>query len=193
VYQYLDSSSYLYTGWTFLFSNVRRRAYSLVRTATVSIHPAFTHCLLSSNNPLLGESPYGYTPSAGVCITAIVLFSVSTAVHTAQAIYYSIQRRRRSRALATSTINDDSAAVGSAAGVTNVYARQPSYWWILATLVPGGLLEIVGWAGRYWSSQNVLNIQVFPFRWSLAPPWGPFLTYWSLQPFLMQICWQVSP
>ncbi|KAJ9108611.1 hypothetical protein QFC19_002329 [Naganishia cerealis] len=98
------------------------------------------------------ESPYGYIPSSGVCITAIVLFSVSTAVHIAQVLYYSLQRRRRSRAL--SITNDGSEPLASV-------NRQPNYWWILATLVPGGLLEIVGWAGRYWSSQNVLNIQPF--------------------------------
>ncbi|KAJ9094716.1 hypothetical protein QFC21_005874 [Naganishia friedmannii] len=123
---------------------------------------AEAHLLPRANNNYR-ESPYGYTPSAGVCITSIVLFSVSTAIHVVQAIYYSIQRRRHSRALAAT--NDD----GSGVVVANTYTRQPSYWWILATLVPGGLLEIVGWAGRYWSSQNVLNIQ----------------------PFLMQICWQV--
>ncbi|KAJ9115829.1 hypothetical protein QFC22_004970 [Naganishia vaughanmartiniae] len=93
------------------------------------------------------ESPYGYIPSSGVCITAIVLFAVSTAVHAAQAIYYSIQRRRRSRAIATIAPTDGDVDVASGQVVSNVWTRQPSYWWILATLVPGGLLEIVGWAG----------------------------------------------
>lgn len=117
--------------------------------------PPYTSYLLSNQfSRFSGESPYGYTPSAGVCITSIVLFSVSTAIHVIQAIYYSIQRRRRSRALVT--MHED----GTGPAVSNQYTRQPSYWWILATLVPGGLLEIVGWAGRYWSSQNVLNIQV---------------------------------
>lgn len=37
----------------------------------------------------------------------------------------------------------------------------------IATMVPGGLLEIIGWAGRYWSNQNLL--------------------IWD--PFIMQICW----
>lgn len=100
---------------------------------------------------LVGSSPYGYTPSKGVCITAIVLFSISTALHTAQAIYYSIRRRKAAR-------------LAVEAGADNVggerRGREPSYWWILVTLVPGGLLEIIGWAGRYWSSQNVLNIEV---------------------------------
>jgi hypothetical protein len=94
---------------------------------------------------LIGESPYGYVPSKGVCLTAIVLFSVSTALHVLQVIYYSIRRRK---------------AVRSAANDQAVVHGEPNYWFILLTLVPGGFLEIVGWAGRYWSSQNVLNIQV---------------------------------
>ncbi|GHJ90097.1 hypothetical protein NliqN6_6499 [Naganishia liquefaciens] len=92
------------------------------------------------------ESPYGYVPSSGVCLTAIVLFAVSTALHTIQAIYYSIKRCRTARL---------------ASGDSAVARAEPNYWFILVTLVPGGLLEVVGWAGRYWSSQNVLNIEPF--------------------------------
>lgn len=101
------------------------------------------------HNPPLGASPYGYVPSEGVCITAIVLFAVSTALHTAQAVYYSVRRRKLTRGEGS----------GESGGDAQRAARQPSYWWILATLVPGGLLEVIGWAGRYWSSRNVLNIQ----------------------------------
>lgn len=121
-------------------------------------------------NPPLGSSPYGYTPSKGVCITAIVLFSISTALHTAQAVYYSIRRRKAARLAGEA----DDGVGGERRG------REPSYWWILVTLVPGGLLEIIGWTGRYWSSQNVLNIEVCAYS-QLGRP----LTL--LQPFLMQI------
>lgn len=34
-------------------------------------------------------------------------------------------------------------------------------WYLIPTLVVGGLGEILGWAGRLWSSRNVLNITPF--------------------------------
>lgn len=80
-----------------------------------------------------------------------------------QAIYYSIKRRRDVRL----AINDSAVARG-----------EPNYWFILVTLVPGGLLEVVGWAGRYWSSQNVLNIEVCWFsclsEHDVDSPFSPF-------------------
>ncbi|KAK8846512.1 hypothetical protein IAR55_005598 [Kwoniella newhampshirensis] len=75
------------------------------------------------------SSNYGYTPTPSWCLAFIVLFSVTAAVHSAQAIRY-------------------------------------KYWVIFPTLVLGALLEVLGWSGRYWSSQNVT----------------------LLTPFLMQIC-----
>ncbi|KAK8861618.1 hypothetical protein IAR55_002441 [Kwoniella newhampshirensis] len=65
------------------------------------------------------ESPYGYTPTAWVCILFIVLFSVSGAIHIGQAIWF-------------------------------------KYWVIFPTLAIGIALEIIGWAARYWSNQNIL-------------------------------------
>lgn len=41
------------------------------------------------------------------------------------------------------------------------------YWAAIATMVVGGLLEIIGWAGRLWSAKN-------PLLWDN---------------FIMQICW----
>ncbi|KAK1920776.1 RTA1 like protein-domain-containing protein [Papiliotrema laurentii] len=35
------------------------------------------------------------------------------------------------------------------------------YWVVFVTLVPGGILEIVGWAGRLWSHYKVLNSNPF--------------------------------
>lgn len=46
-------------------------------------------------------------------------------------------------------------------------ATRSRYWIIYPTLVLGACLEILGWAGRLWSSQNP----------------------GALTPFLMQICW----
>ncbi|OCF35191.1 hypothetical protein I316_03233 [Kwoniella heveanensis BCC8398] len=45
----------------------------------------------------------------------------------------------------------------SASGVVHILqAWRYKYWIVFPTLVIGALLEIIGWAGRYWSSQNVL-------------------------------------
>lgn len=50
-----------------------------------------------------------------------------------------------------------------------VVALKFRYWVALIALVPGGLLEVLGWAGRLWSHYTVLNSN----------------------PFIMQICWYV--
>lgn len=50
-----------------------------------------------------------------------------------------------------------------------VLAIKYKYWVIFVTLVPGGLLEVLGWAARLWS------------HWSAS----------NFNPFLMQTCWQV--
>ena len=46
-------------------------------------------------------------------------------------------------------------------------AVKYKYWIAFATLVPGGILEVLGWAGRYWSHSSPLNFN----------------------PFIMQTCW----
>ena len=80
-------------------------------------------------------SPYGYYPTASVCITFIVLFGLSAFLHTVEAIIWRT-------------------------------------WFMLPTMVMGCIGECIGWAGRYWSSQN------------------PRL----MDPFLMQIsCTIISP
>ncbi|KAF9041127.1 RTA1-domain-containing protein [Hymenopellis radicata] len=61
------------------------------------------------------ESQYGYTPTKYVCLILLVLFSISTLIHTAQAIRYRML-------------------------------------WPIPTILLAGLLEIAGWAGRFWSS-----------------------------------------
>jgi hypothetical protein len=48
-----------------------------------------------------------------------------------------------------------------------VLAIKYRYWVMLYVLIPGGLLEVLGWAGRLWSHYNVLDSD----------------------PFIMQMCW----
>lgn len=38
-------------------------------------------------------------------------------------------------------------------------------WWLLPTAILAGLGEIIGWAGRLWSSRNVLNKTPFLMQW----------------------------
>ncbi|KAG9017971.1 hypothetical protein FRB90_012796 [Tulasnella sp. 427] len=70
------------------------------------------------------DTPYGYVPTLWICILFVVLYSLTSATHIAQASYYRM-------------------------------------WWLFPTLVTGAVGEIIGWAGRTWSSQNVQNDNAF--------------------------------
>ena len=48
-----------------------------------------------------------------------------------------------------------------------VLAIKYKYWVAFAALIPGGVLEILGWSGRLWSHYQVLDSD----------------------PFIMQMCW----
>ncbi|KAJ3819839.1 RTA1 like protein [Lentinula raphanica] len=63
------------------------------------------------------QYPYNYTPTEYVTIIFLVLFSVSLALHTGQAIYFRM-------------------------------------WWAIPTMIFSGLLEVMGWSARFWSSQS---------------------------------------
>lgn len=68
--------------------------------------------------------------------------------------------------LPVSQLSDRFNAWPDTSAVHSVQAFKSKYWIIYPTLVIGALVEVLGWAGRYWSSQNVT----------------------ALDPFLMQIC-----
>ncbi|KAJ7483579.1 RTA1 like protein-domain-containing protein [Mycena latifolia] len=72
----------------------------------------------STTTPSGGDdNQYGYTPSQSIGILFVVLFGISTVLHTAQATYYRM-------------------------------------WWLLPTACLCGVGELVGWAGRLWSSSD---------------------------------------
>ncbi|KAJ3882765.1 RTA1-like protein [Lentinula edodes] len=71
---------------------------------------------MSTESSLL-EHPYNYTPTEYITILFLVLFSVSFALHTGQAIYFRT-------------------------------------WWTIPTMVFAGLLEVLGWSARLWSSKS---------------------------------------
>ena len=50
----------------------------------------------------------------------------------------------------------------SISGLVHCYQGwRAKYWVIYATLVLGAAVEVLGWAGRLWSSQNVLLLTPF--------------------------------
>ncbi|KIO22639.1 hypothetical protein M407DRAFT_79016 [Tulasnella calospora MUT 4182] len=73
---------------------------------------------------IIDDSPYGYIPTFWICVLFVVLFSLTSATHLGQAIYYRM-------------------------------------WWLLPTMVLGGVGEIIGWAGRTWSSRNYYSDNAF--------------------------------
>ncbi|KAG8941407.1 hypothetical protein FRC04_004200 [Tulasnella sp. 424] len=73
---------------------------------------------------MIEDSPYGYIPTLWICVLFVVLYSLTSAAHLAQATYYRM-------------------------------------WWLFPTMVLGGIGEIIGWAGRTWSSRNYINNNAF--------------------------------
>ena len=47
------------------------------------------------------------------------------------------------------------------AAVHAVQAYRWKYWIVYPTLVLGALIEVLGWSGRLWSSQNPLFVEPF--------------------------------
>lgn len=90
--------------------------------------------------------PYGYWPSFGWIIAGITGFTLTTLLHVGQVIFYAVRRRKLARALVAKEAGAESF------GSEHVVSRQPKYWFIFATLITGGTLEMVGWWGRWWSS-----------------------------------------
>jgi hypothetical protein len=86
-------------------------------------------------------SPYHYVPSEGIAITFIVLFGLSTG----KKVFFC-------------TICVSSFCVKSIATlvVHLGYATFYRMWWLFPTIGLCGVLEIVGWSGRLWSSFSPL-------------------------------------
>ncbi|KAM0746419.1 RTA1-domain-containing protein [Meredithblackwellia eburnea MCA 4105] len=52
-------------------------------------------------------------------------------------------------------------AILSVAQLGILLRSRVSAWWISAVLLVGGITEILGWAGRLWSSKNVYSLNAF--------------------------------
>lgn len=84
---------------------------------------------------------YGYVPTEWVCILFVVLFSLSTSEFLR---CFSANAKDHTSSLEIFVVAHLAQALRS---------RLP---WLIFTIVPGGLLEILGWSGRLWNAINPL-------------------------------------
>ena len=87
-----------------------------------------------------GSSPYHYVPSESTAIIFIVLFGLSTG----KKVYFALS------ASALVVLNLMTLVVHLG------YATFYRMWWLFPTIGLCGVLEIVGWSGRLWSSFSPL-------------------------------------
>ena len=95
-------------------------------TPTIQGHaPLAWHDVCHAYDPRYPHNSYSYVPSLGSGIAFCVLFGLSTIAHVFQAALIKVP------------------------GTEKGSGRQ---WWMLVFAV-GALTELLGWAGRAWSSQ----------------------------------------
>lgn len=99
----------------------------------------------SSSNTTIPDiallSPYNYVPTEWICILILVLFIISTC-------------KEESRSLAKLSSFSDVLSLDSLTGAHAVEATIFRIWWLFPTAVLSGIMEILGWSGRVWSSRN---------------------------------------
>ena len=94
-----------------------------------------TVLLLARGRTFRPDSLYGYVPTEWICILFVVLFSLTYG----------------------ECIRDMSAILCSLTCGPGIHTSQALYyrlWWLHLTAGVGGILEILGWVGRLWSSFN---------------------------------------
>ena len=60
--------------------------------------------------------------------------------------------------------------------VLSLQALRSKYWIVYPTIVLGALIEVLGWTGRYWSSQNVLLLTPFLMQITTYVSHPPLMT-----------------
>ena len=88
------------------------------------------------------SSPYHYVPSESIAITFIVLFSLSTGKRVFIAL----------SASAFFVLNLSRPSLVVHLGYATFYRM----WWLFPTIGLCGVLEILGWSARLWSSFSPL-------------------------------------
>jgi hypothetical protein len=90
-----------------------------------------------------GLAPYMYVPTPAVCLMFIALFGVALSGYPSSLPSFSTF-------LTTFVI----------AGHL-IRACWHRAWFMFPTVLLGVTVEVLGWSGRYWSSQNILNGNAF--------------------------------
>lgn len=73
-------------------------------------------------------------------------------------------------------------------------------WWLFPTVVLAGLGEVIGWAGRLWSSHSPARLDPYLMQWVLpySPCPLPFTAFWIrciefVPPSLLpHLCWRLT-
>ena len=82
------------------------------------------------------EVQYYYIPTEWICIAFVTLFGLSTSTaHSASS-------------------NVSLLTIVSRIVVHTAQAVRSRYWWLFPSAIFCGLLEVAGWSGRLWASQN---------------------------------------
>lgn len=116
------------------------RNFILISLFTDAITPTI---LVTDKNP--ADSPYNYIPTESIAIVFIVLFGLSTGN-----ILPPHDKRFTEIYILPALHTGQS-----------LYHRL---WWLLPTAVLAGLLEVLGWSARLWSSINPPNSNAFEMQ-----------------------------
>jgi hypothetical protein len=95
--------------------------------------------------------PYHYVPTEWICLAFLVLFSLSTS-EPLDALPFYLLANFANRVL----------HLGQ--------AIRYRVWWLLPTAFFSGILEIVGWSARLWSSFRPRLLLPFEIQYVLLPP-----------------------
>lgn len=127
----------------FEMSSSNRESLSSSSTSRVlTPHSLVTTVLIDLSTIDPKETVYGYIPNQTICYILVVLFGVSTCMQS----------------VSFSAYNTNATSLVVAHLCQGLWLRM---WWTLPTIVLAGLLEVLGWSGRLWSSYNPMNDNAF--------------------------------
>jgi hypothetical protein len=96
------------------------------------------------------DLPYNYVPTEWVCIMFAALFSLSSGEPSLDPMQCFVCLRPLTKVLSVAHV---------------AQAIRFRLWWLFPTAVLCGLLEVIGWCGRLWSSKNPHLHKPFVMQW----------------------------
>jgi hypothetical protein len=87
-------------------------------------------------------APYMYVPTPAVCLMFITLFGIALGRY----LFHRPLRLADKRCVIAGHF---------------IRACMHRAWFLIPTIFLGVAVEVLGWAGRYWSSQNIVNANAF--------------------------------